>query len=94
MKPSRQLCAQWVVDAWDKIPESLIRKAWDLCGYKKVSELNNGSEYNGDVVDYSAFNENTVEMELQKAVEEDQAMQIIEFYNKDIDNHEVDQMSI
>ena len=44
--PSRQLCAQWVVAAFDKIPEELIRKAWLVCGYKtqeqiKLEERNN-----------------------------------------------------
>ena len=29
--PSRQLLATWVVEAWDKIPEQLCKKAWEVC---------------------------------------------------------------
>ena len=32
--PSRQLLATWVVEAWDKVPETLCKKAWEVCGYK------------------------------------------------------------
>ena len=39
--PSSQLCAQWVVKAWNKVSENLIRKAWIVCGYKSVSDLEN-----------------------------------------------------
>ena len=42
--PTRQLCARWVVEAWDKIPEELCRNAWTHCGYKSKSELGTGSE--------------------------------------------------
>ena len=37
--PSRQLCATWVVQAWEKVPEELICKAWDLANYKTVEEI-------------------------------------------------------
>ena len=36
LAPSRQLLAQWVVQAWEKVPEELIRKAWVVSGYKDV----------------------------------------------------------
>lgn len=39
--PSRQLCAEWVVQAWNKIPKELIQKSWDVCGYKSINELQN-----------------------------------------------------
>ena len=42
--PTRQQCAQWVVTAWDKIPEELCQKAWVHCGYKPKSNLGNGTE--------------------------------------------------
>ena len=42
--PTRQLCAQWVVKAWEKIPEEIVRKAWDVCGYKSVREIQNIEE--------------------------------------------------
>ena len=45
--PSRQLCATWVVNAWEKVRPELIRKAWQLANYKSVDEIereNCGSE--------------------------------------------------
>ena len=37
--PSRQLCATWVVKAWEQIPEALIHKAWELANYKSMEEI-------------------------------------------------------
>ena len=37
--PSRQLCATWVVEAFDKLPTELIKKAWQVCGYKSREEI-------------------------------------------------------
>ena len=37
--PSRQLLAQWIVEAWKKIPEDLVKKAWAVCQYRAVGEL-------------------------------------------------------
>ena len=39
--PTRQLCATWVVDAFDKIPTDLIKKAWEVCGYKTREDILN-----------------------------------------------------
>ena len=39
LPPSRQLCASWVIDAWDNVPEELCAKAWTRCGYKTKKEL-------------------------------------------------------
>ena len=50
--PSRQLLAQWVVMSWNKIPESLVKKAWEVCGYKQTQELG-GEEQQGAIVSYS-----------------------------------------
>ena len=50
--PSRQLLAQWVVMSWEKIPESLVKKAWEVCGYKSSQELNDEAE-GGALVTYS-----------------------------------------
>ena len=36
--PSRQLLAQWVVQAWDRVPEALCRKAWVVCGYRPAED--------------------------------------------------------
>jgi hypothetical protein len=32
--PSRQLLAQWIVHSWEKIPEQLVKRSWEMCGYK------------------------------------------------------------
>ena len=37
--PTRQLLAKWIVMAWERIPESLVRKAWTVCGYKEMKDL-------------------------------------------------------
>lgn len=37
--PSRQLLAQWIVKAWDLIPEELVCKAWTACGYTPQEAL-------------------------------------------------------
>ena len=39
--PSRQLCAEWVVQAWKKTPERLVQKTWTVCGYKSMDDLQN-----------------------------------------------------
>ena len=44
--PSRQLLAQWVVDAWESIPEEMIEKAWEACGYESVEELDGRASNN------------------------------------------------
>jgi hypothetical protein len=31
--------ATWVVKAWEKIPEQLVRKAWTACGYQTEEQL-------------------------------------------------------
>eukprot|EP00957_Ditylum_brightwellii_P148336 11293237-Ditylum_brightwellii.AAC.1 len=41
MPPSRQLCAQWVVKAWDDISEESIKNACVVGGYKYMEELIN-----------------------------------------------------
>lgn len=38
-QPSRQLLAQWVVAAWAKIPDELVRRAWEVCGYRSMDKL-------------------------------------------------------
>ena len=38
LPPSRQLCTQWVVKAWDCVSEALVRNAWNICGYKSMDD--------------------------------------------------------
>ena len=40
--PSRQLLATWVVEAWEKVPEDLVRKAWVVSGYPSGSDIEEG----------------------------------------------------
>lgn len=39
LPPSRQQLATWVVEAWDKIPEEMVRKSWTACGYQPEGQL-------------------------------------------------------
>ena len=39
LAPSRQQLATWVVEAWDKIPEEMVRKSWTACGYTPEGEI-------------------------------------------------------
>ena len=37
--PSCQLCTTWVAKAWDNVPETLIKKAWEVGNYAKYEDL-------------------------------------------------------
>ena len=50
--PSRQLLAQWLVQAWKRVPESLIKKAWDVAGYRSIENLEKEAVSDA-IVDYS-----------------------------------------
>ena len=51
--PSRQLCAQWVVDGFYKIPSELIRKAWTICGYQSKEDVDKEENNIGTVYRFS-----------------------------------------
>ena len=36
--PTRQICAKWVVKAWNKVSEELVRKSWEVYGYKNIDD--------------------------------------------------------
>ena len=44
LAPYRQLLAQWIVKAWAKVPKELVRKSWEVCGYKSTDNLSNEEE--------------------------------------------------
>ena len=50
--PSRQLLARWMVDAWKKVPESLIARAWEVGEYHSTENLNNEAASNA-IINYS-----------------------------------------
>lgn len=39
LAPSRQLLAGWVVQAWEKVPVDLIKRAWEVSGYRPSDQL-------------------------------------------------------
>ena len=39
LAPSRQLLPQWIFKAWTKVPKELVRKLWEVCGYKSTEDL-------------------------------------------------------
>lgn len=45
ISPTRQLCARWVVDGWGTFTEDLIKKSWDISGYKNIHELHDIESY-------------------------------------------------
>ena len=47
MMPSHQLCATWVVEAWDKVPESSAMKAWKVGNYKNYDPFKNQVKISG-----------------------------------------------
>ena len=51
--PSRQLLACWLVAAWDRIPEALVRKSWEVAGYRPSGELGREASA-GTLVHHSA----------------------------------------
>ena len=38
--PTRQLLFTWIVEAWEKFPEELVRKSWTACVYTPTNEIN------------------------------------------------------
>ena len=44
LAPSCQLLVQWIVKAWAKFPKELVRKLWEVCGYKSTEDLSNEEE--------------------------------------------------
>ena len=44
LAPSHQLLAQWIVKAWAKVPKELVRKLWEVWGYKSTEDLINEEE--------------------------------------------------
>ena len=44
LAPFSKLFAQWIVKAWAKVPKELVRKLWEVCGYKSTEDLINEEE--------------------------------------------------
>ena len=44
LAPSHTLFAQWIVKAWAKVPKELVRRLWEVCGYKSTEDLSNEEE--------------------------------------------------
>ena len=38
LAPSCHLIAQWIFRAWAKVPKELVRKSWEVCGYKSTED--------------------------------------------------------
>ena len=50
--PSRQLLATWAVEAWNMVPEELVRKSWTVCQYKSTEEIANENASSSAIVEY------------------------------------------
>ena len=44
LDPSSQLLVQGIFKAWAKVPKELVRKSWEVCGYKSTEDLSNEEE--------------------------------------------------
>ena len=54
LAPSRQILAQWIVKAWDKVVKEPVRKSWEVYGYKSTEDLSNEEETESvAVINYS-----------------------------------------
>ena len=58
--PSRQLCATWVVAAWERVPEELVRKAWTVGNYKTFEELQQSPGEESSENDIVIYNQNNI----------------------------------
>ena len=74
MAPSRQLLATWTVEAWEKVPEELVRKSFTVCGYKTKEEIANANRSSSDIVTYE-------KEQLRKLVEEVAGSEALTLYD-------------
>ena len=44
LAPSHKLLARWIIKAWAKVTKELVRKSWEVCGYKSTEDLSNDEE--------------------------------------------------
>ena len=58
--PSHQLCATWVVSAWERVPEALVRKAWTVGNYKTFNELQKSPRKKLSEHDIIIYNQNNI----------------------------------
>ena len=58
--PSRQLCATWLVAAWERVPEDLVRKAWTVGNYKTFEELQQSPGEESSENDIVIYNQNNI----------------------------------
>ena len=90
ISPTRQLSAQWVVKAWEKIPEEMIRKVWDVCGYKKISEIQNIEQFcNKETTVVTQYSSDEIVSVMEKARGKE-AMQLIRDPENEVDEAQYD----
>ena len=57
--PSCQLCAVWVVSAWEHMPEALVQKAYTVANYKtfeKLQKAHGEESLDNDIIIYEQNN--------------------------------------
>ena len=42
--PSMHICSRWIVNAWDKLAEKLVKKSWDMEQCKSVENVSRESK--------------------------------------------------
>ena len=49
--PTRHIPSTWIVESWGNVPQELVRKLWNACGYIPEYEINTSNE--GAIIPYS-----------------------------------------
>jgi len=58
--PSCQRCSTWVLAAWERVPEDLVRKAWTVGNYKTFEELQQSPGEESSENDIVIYNQNNI----------------------------------
>ena len=73
--PSRQLCATWIVKAWERVPEALVKKAWVVGNYAPFEKLQSqdfNESISNEIVNYG---QNEIVNEITRATSNDDLLQ-------------------
>ena len=85
--PSHQVCTNWMAQAWSGNPEELIRKSWEVCGYKSISDLNN---VEGSANNLMEYDQNMI-IEIMEAAGGKEAVQHILNEENEVDEADEDE---
>ena len=73
--PSRQLCATWVVSAWERVPEALVKKAWITANYVEFEKLQKEDISNSMSSEITNYDQNDLMEEITQATSDEDLLQ-------------------